>query len=298
MSSTTRRRPAASINFVAVHDGFTLADTVSYSHKHNQANGEDNRDGRDGEACHNFGVEGPTSDPAILQTRQRVQRAMLATMLLAQGTPMLAAGDELGRSQQGNNNAWCQDKPLNWLDWDKADKDLMGFCASVLALRSAEPALSQRGWFEHAPTAAPGACAGKHPQAKRCKSPTGIGTTSTHSRAWCCMQPRRMRQRRSDTVSAATPMARLQPPRRTPKLQAPTGRLGAGARLKRDDDTKKPEEATRSLSKTFDAPAHSLIVLRSQHEAAQAKPHLEIAVCAPTQHKPPQAKAKQKTKSQ
>ncbi len=112
-----QRSPLASVNFVAVHDGFTLADVVSYAHKHNQANGENNRDGRGDEIAANFGVEGPTTDTAILRTRSRVQRAMLATTLLAQGTPMLNAGDEIGNSQQGNNNAYCQDNATGWLDW-------------------------------------------------------------------------------------------------------------------------------------------------------------------------------------
>ena len=110
-----QRRPSASVNFVSVHDGFTLADVVSHARKHNHANGEDNRDGRDGELSCNFGVEGPTDDAAIAATRLRVRRAMLASLLLAQGTPMLCAGDEIGNSQQGNNNAYCQDNATTWL---------------------------------------------------------------------------------------------------------------------------------------------------------------------------------------
>ena len=149
-----RRAPLSSVNFVAVHDGFTLTDVVSYDKKHNQANGENNRDGRADELAANFGIEGPTDDAAILATRRRVQRAMLATLLLAQGTPMLNAGDEIGNSQQGNNNAYCQDNPTGWIDWQHADRELLAFVQHVLALRREEPALRHERWFQHAPAAA------------------------------------------------------------------------------------------------------------------------------------------------
>jgi len=151
------RSPLASVNFVAAHDGFTLADVVSYSRKHNQANGEDNRDGRSDEIAVNFGAgpddDGPSDDAAVLQTRNRVQRAMLATLLLAQGTPMLNAGDEIGNSQQGNNNAYCQDNPTGWLDWQHADRGLLAFAQQVLTLRREEPALRHDRWFQQAPCA-------------------------------------------------------------------------------------------------------------------------------------------------
>ena len=142
-----QRQPTASVNFVSVHDGFTLADVVSYSHKHNHANGEDNRDGRDNELCANFGAEGEIVDAEINAIRQRVRRAMLCTLLLAQGTPMLCAGDEIGNSQQGNNNAYCQDNATGWLDWAKADDRFNNFVAGVIALRSAEPLLRHNRWF-------------------------------------------------------------------------------------------------------------------------------------------------------
>jgi len=153
-----QRRPTASVNFIAAHDGFTLADMVSYGDKHNEANGEHNRDGRNGEVSTNFGVEGPTADPAIDAMRRRSRRAMIATLLLAQGTPMLCAGDEIGNSQQGNNNAWCQDNPVGWLDWAAGDHDFAAFVAAALALRRDEPALHHERWF-HPPTGAPGECA-------------------------------------------------------------------------------------------------------------------------------------------
>jgi glycogen operon protein len=152
------REPLASVNFVSVHDGFTLADVVSYSHKHNQANLEDNRDGRDNELCANFGVEGPTDDPAILDKRFRVRRALLATLLLAQGTPMLCAGDEIGHSQAGNNNAYCQDNPTTWLDWDRAETSTLELVAQLLALRRNEALLHHGGWFAPHPGCADDVC--------------------------------------------------------------------------------------------------------------------------------------------
>ena len=142
-----QRRPTASVNFVAVHDGFTLADLVSYNHKHNLANGEGNRDGRDGEMSDNNGVEGPSDDAAINALRLRIRRAIVSTLLLAQGTPMLCAGDEIGNSQQGNNNAYCQDNAIGWLDWSAADMEFCRFVAEVIALRKSEPLLHHDRWF-------------------------------------------------------------------------------------------------------------------------------------------------------
>lgn len=131
----SRRGPVAGINYVAAHDGFTLADTVSYEEKHNLANGEDNRDGEQHNNSWNNGVEGETDDPGILLKRQRDVRAMLATLMFSQGIPMLLAGDELGRSQRGNNNAYCQDNEISWLDWENADWSLAQYVARLIALR-------------------------------------------------------------------------------------------------------------------------------------------------------------------
>ena len=141
------RSPLASVNYLAVHDGYTLADLVSYSHKHNEANGEGNRDGRDGEPSANLGAEGPGNDAARTALRTRVRRALMATLLLSQGTPMLCAGDELGRTQRGNNNAYCQDGPLSWLDWERAEDDFLAFVRELTALLRAEPALRHQHWF-------------------------------------------------------------------------------------------------------------------------------------------------------
>ncbi len=124
------RPPSRSVNFVTAHDGFTLADLVTYAAKHNEANGEDNRDGSDASWSWNHGVEGPTVDPGIAAARGRDVRNLLATLLLSRGTPMLAMGDELGRTQRGNNNAYAQDGPLTWIDWGTADSTLIAFVAN------------------------------------------------------------------------------------------------------------------------------------------------------------------------
>jgi len=147
------RRPHASINFITAHDGFTLADLVSYNDKHNDANGEDNRDGHNNNVSWNCGVEGPSEDPAIVALRARQRRNFLATLLLSQGAPMLLAGDELGRSQQGNNNAYCQDNELNWLDWtpSREKEDFIDFIARLIALRRAHPSFRRRDFFEGRP---------------------------------------------------------------------------------------------------------------------------------------------------
>jgi glycogen debranching enzyme len=145
------RSPLASVNFVTAHDGFTLRDLVSYDQRHNQANGEHNRDGHHDNLSWNAGVEGPSDDPAVQATRAALQRALLATLLLARGTPMLLAGDEIGHSQQGNNNAYCQDNHLTWLAWDTADLALARFAARVVALRRGCPALHDAHWLHGRP---------------------------------------------------------------------------------------------------------------------------------------------------
>jgi isoamylase len=133
------RRPTASVNLITVHDGFTLRDLVSYDDKHNEANGESNRDGTDDNRSWNSGAEGPTDDPAVLDLRARRSRAMLATLLLSFGIPMLLGGDEMGRTQQGNNNAYCQDNEITWLDWSAPDTGLLAFTRRLIALRLAHP---------------------------------------------------------------------------------------------------------------------------------------------------------------
>jgi glycogen operon protein len=147
----TARRPYASINFITAHDGFTLRDLVSYNEKHNEANGEDNRDGDDHNRSWNCGAEGSTDDPDVLRLRNRQMRNFLATLLLSQGVPMLCGGDELGRTQQGNNNAYCQDNQLSWYNWDAADTSLLGFARDLIKLRSQHPVFTRRRWFQGRP---------------------------------------------------------------------------------------------------------------------------------------------------
>jgi isoamylase len=157
------RRPTASVNLVTVHDGFTLADLVAYDNKHNEANGENNTDGANDNRSWNCGVEGPTSNPSIRALRSRQQRALLATLLLSYGVPLLLGGDELGRTQGGNNNAYCQDNATNWFDWSAVDTELLAFTRRLIAFRRAHPVFRRRrfltgtdtgelGWFTPAGT--------------------------------------------------------------------------------------------------------------------------------------------------
>jgi glycogen operon protein len=143
------RRPHASINFVTAHDGFTLHDLVSYDHKHNEANGEDNRDGTDDNISWNCGVEGPTDDPKITELRERKKRNFLATLLLSQGAPMLLAGDEIGHSQKGNNNAYCQNNELTWLNWElnREQESLLKFTRTVISIYHNQPVFHRRRFF-------------------------------------------------------------------------------------------------------------------------------------------------------
>ncbi|NIY71344.1 glycogen debranching protein GlgX [Marivivens donghaensis] len=137
-------RPAtSSVNFLTAHDGFTLMDTVSYNEKHNEQNGENNNDGHSHNCSDNCGVEGHTDDKAIIATRAARRRAMMATLLLSQGTPMILAGDEIGNSQQGNNNAYCQDNPIGWVDWNEPDREFYAFVKKAIAFRRSEPILGQ-----------------------------------------------------------------------------------------------------------------------------------------------------------
>lgn len=142
------RLPSATVNLVTAHDGFTLRDCVSFNHKHNQANGEDNRDGTNDNHSFNHGVEGLDASADVMARRRASQHALLATLLLSQGTPMLLAGDEMGHSQHGNNNAYCQDNALTWLDWRQADHGLIDFTAALIKARSHIAALTDDAWWE------------------------------------------------------------------------------------------------------------------------------------------------------
>ncbi len=145
------RAPTASVNFVTAHDGFTLRDLLSYNERHNLANGENNRDGHSHNLSRNCGVEGDTGDPIVLAERRRLQRVLLASLLLSQGTPMMLAGDEIGHTQRGNNNAYCQDNDTTWLDWNHADANLGAYVARLLALRREAEPLRHAKWWPSAP---------------------------------------------------------------------------------------------------------------------------------------------------
>jgi glycogen operon protein len=145
------RRPYASVNFVTAHDGFTLRDLVSYNEKHNEANGEGNNDGESHNRSWNGGAEGPTDDPEVNALRARQQRNLLTTLLLSQGIPMLLGGDEIGRTQGGNNNAYCQDNEISWFDWQHVDQDLLEFTRRLIHLQSDHPVFRRRRWFKGRP---------------------------------------------------------------------------------------------------------------------------------------------------
>jgi len=144
----TGRRPHASVNFITAHDGFTLRDLVSYEKKHNEANGNGNSDGTDDNRSWNCTAEGPTDNPKILELRAKQQRNILTTLLLSQGIPMILGGDEIGRTQQGNNNAYCQDNEISWYDWEHADVDLLEFTRQLVQLRKAHPTFRRWKWFK------------------------------------------------------------------------------------------------------------------------------------------------------
>lgn len=145
------RKPTASVNFITAHDGFTLHDLVSYNEKHNEANGENSQDGESHNRSWNCGTEGPTDDENIISLRNKQKRNLLATLFLSQGVPMLVAGDEFGRTQMGNNNAYCQDNEVSWLNWETMDKGLQKFTSKLIALRKAHPTFSRRKWFQGMP---------------------------------------------------------------------------------------------------------------------------------------------------
>jgi isoamylase len=172
--SAIGRKPWSSINFVTAHDGFTLADLVSYNDKHNAANGEDGRDGTSDNRSWNHGVEGPTDDPGVMAMRSRTQRNILASLFLSQGTPMLVAGDEFGRTQGGNNNAYCLDNETSWLNWNHVDQSLLDFTRALISLRKSSPVFCQREWLtdEDAQWFAPD---GEHMSIKRWDDPDGVG---------------------------------------------------------------------------------------------------------------------------
>src|SRR5215470_16260082 len=147
------RRPCASLNFVTCHDGFTLRDLVSYNHKHNEANGENNNDGTNDNLSWNCGIEGDTDDPAVAALRRRQAKNFIAILMISRGVPMLLAGDEIWRTQRGNNNAWCQDNELSWFDWSlvETERDMLEFVRGMIALRRRHPSLTRNAFFTGKP---------------------------------------------------------------------------------------------------------------------------------------------------
>ena len=206
-SISDRRRPLASINFITAHDGFTLRDLVSYNDKHNDANGEDGKDGSDDNQSWNCGAEGETDDPQILALRARQQRNLLATLLLSQGVPMIAHGDELGRTQQGNNNVYCQDNELSWVDWhlDQPRQELLDFTRQLVHLRRDHPVLRRRRFFRgDAPDGGIGDLAWFLPDGNRMQDSDWTGTRP--ARSPCSSTARRSpSQIRRATRSPTTP---------------------------------------------------------------------------------------------
>ncbi|HXR81901.1 MAG TPA: alpha-amylase family glycosyl hydrolase, partial [Saprospiraceae bacterium] len=145
------RSPTASVNFITAHDGFTLEDLVSYNEKHNEANGEDNMDGENHNRSWNCGIEGATDDPQVLELRKRQKRNLITTLFLSQGVPMLVAGDEIGRTQLGNNNAYCQDNEISWLDWENADLEFLDYVRRLIHFVKAHPTFGRKRWFQGRP---------------------------------------------------------------------------------------------------------------------------------------------------
>ena len=254
------RHPFASINFITAHDGFTLRDLVSYNEKHNEANLEDNRDGTDDNRSWNCGVEGETDDPAINALRARQQRNFLATLLLSQGTPMLLGGDEFGRSQGGNNNAWCQDNEISWFDWEAVERRRRAARVHAAADRAARrapgvppppvPARHRRGGLRPArrvvvparraahdqgatgTTAAP-ACWGCSSTARRSSRRASTASGSSTTRSCCCSTPATRTRVHAAAASASGAVGVRAAHRRGGLRRGPTGRPARPALVSR-----------------------------------------------------------------
>ena len=274
------RPPAASINLVTAHDGFTLADLVSYDRKHNRANGDGNRDGESHNRSWNCGVEGPTDDPAILALRTRQRRNLLATLLLSQGVPMLLGGDELGRTQHGNNNGYCHDSELSWYDWEAVDADMLDFTRRLIALRRAHPVFTRRHWFRWAcpttrsPTrratssgaSSTGRACGTTSGTSRAPAPSPCSSRAQHLRR----PPRPAGRRTIPSTSPSTP-----PPRPlTVRLPAGLARRSLDLRLRhrRGAPLRGPRGQRSCARPSGHAVAHSLVLARRIDAAEPHRP--------------------------
>ena len=225
------RSPYASVNFVTAHDGFTLRDLVSYDHKHNEANGEDNRDGTDNNRSWNCGVEGETDDPAIIALRRKQAANLMATLCLSTGVPMITAGDERGRTQRGNNNAYGQDNEISWVDWrpDDAWLDIYEIAKTALRLRREHPALRQRHFLEGRPTVdgGPKDLAWIHPEGREMTERRLVRRQPAHVRDVRLRRPAaRPRPARRAAARRVVP-AVVQRARRAGQGHAPGERVGA-----------------------------------------------------------------------
>ena len=268
------RLPAASVNFIAAHDGRTLADVVTYREKHNLANGEHNRDGHSHEISANFGIEGPSDHPAVIDTRRRVRRALLATVLLAQGTPMLCAGDEFGNSQQGNNNAYCQDNPIGWLDWSGIGGmfDDIDYVAQLIALRREEPLLRHAQWF----TADPGA----DQPALHWLRPDGHAMRvddwhDAHAHAFAC-------QLASDAASMPRWCLVFNPGAQLARFHLPNGAWRVALDSSGALDTR--IDVARTLDDTIDIPYRSVVLFQHASLKHAALTHASLTQASQQQH--------------
>ncbi len=239
------RSPYASINFVTAHDGFTVRDLVSYEQKHNEANGEDNRDGTDNNRSDNHGVEGETGDQEIVALRRRQAANLMATLCLSNGVPMITAGDERGRTQRGNNNPYCQDNEISWIDWraDDAWLDVYEVTRAALRLRREHPALRQRHWFEGRPTVrgGPKDLAWLHPAGTRDeqrglarRQPDHAGNVRVRAAAALPRAPRRPTDRR--VVRAVVALRRAPGHRAASRQRLGAHRRGGAVHRSRAED--------------------------------------------------------------
>jgi glycogen operon protein len=248
---TGLRAPSESVNYVVSHDGFTLLDLLSYNQRHNEANGENNRDGHGHNLSYNCGTEGPSEDRTVLALRARLQRALLATTLLAQGTPMLSAGDEMGHTQGGNNNPYCQDNETTWINWEAADEDLIAFTAHVLALRQTLLPFANH-WFTGVPDS----------QGLRDVSWMNPDGTALHDHAWRDPQQRALACLIEKPGKSTEPLLLLINANHTPQVfQLPEGIWHAVL------DTQNAQGKSNWLGRTgesFTASAHSLVLLTRQ----------------------------------
>jgi len=257
------RRPFASINFVTAHDGFTLRDLVSYDEKHNEANGEGNGDGSDDNRSWNCGVEGPTDDPVVNELRERQQRNFLATLLLSQGVPMLLGGDELGRTQHGNNNAWCQDSELSWFDWEHENFDLLEFARRLVFLRRNHPVFRRTRFFAGSGADLPDVW-WMRPDGRKMTQRDWRNTEGRAIGVFLNGDELRMRTRQNEDVHDESFLLLFNTHHEPVTFRLPTRRFGARWKLELSTSEPAAEEGSRSWAarEEIGVESRSLLVLR------------------------------------